>query len=539
MKTKNEKNVLGKALSVLCVAWSLLLVGGATCFASQEEGLNSTEENAPANVLGSDSLSVLDKIDLKSFFSQPVRIPINSFRYENPPGADVDYLYVFPPRFFFDETNKKIITIPMKSVFLSSGQKIEEEKAVFVRDGVEKFFNEELAGKDSLILVLREKLLGFSSSSSPLGREEKEKKNRLVSFLLSFFKLAQAENVTSQVAQITPENPLFKEVLDSENLSVRQSLMLLPLSLTYSGAMAEAVNEEKKNCLERGGEWMNDECSLKEELGAEAEKSCRESGGIWQKVSSPREICLAQCGMTETLCTEEISKRNIKDIGCVCSANQCVDRSGKCVPRDQSQKDTDQDGVPDGLDRCPLKTVGEPIETVNRDPSSLYYGCTCTDLEANGLLKVRNCPPNSCEGDYFVSYVPAVGRDSCKNGELVPFVCVPNRSFEAEKCSSSAGPVLENGPSGQLMGIIAGINKFKTLPANEQTLAEFGLPLIPKSKDVDNANLPPIPGENSNQNSAFLPPLPAGGEENPVGNPAENKKVIDFGAETGLNFFSK
>jgi len=410
-------------------------------------------------------------IDVQSFLNKPVKMPIPSDNPDGIPGGDFDYLYIYPPQFFWNKTQNKLISFPVKSVYFASGKTISAEKTKVVKEDAESYINYCFCNEDTLLDDLKAKIKNQS--------REPGKKPSYLEGIFRIFNLVHAEEIgqtdESLADGAVESSGAIQQLLDSGDPRVKQLLMLLLLNLFLTDQrngtpVAQAANTEKEECLDSGGEWINGECVTDEETydsGSDKETACSDSGGEWGPVSSSRALCLSHCGKTDTKCkgsalaafeeTEGIIDLGGDNLeGCKCPEGQCVDADGKCMDDGSQSDDDDNDGVPNGQDKCsPTKPQTNSVssdysdeaayakassaEQVNMNPGSPYYGCSCSQLQAMGAITQQQCPPSQCEEGtpYFVEYPPS-GQDQCVNGVVTKTNCSPISRQPRQDCAALA-----------------------------------------------------------------------------------------------------
>ena len=103
-----------------------------------------------------DFASFLDRnFDIQSFMNKPVRLPLASDNPDGVPGGDQDFLYIYPPEFFFSEKTGQISTLPSKIMYFGSGQKINDDRAKYLRSDLQKKVVELLENKKDKVESLR------------------------------------------------------------------------------------------------------------------------------------------------------------------------------------------------------------------------------------------------------------------------------------------------------------------------------------------------------------------------------------------------
>jgi|GEM_PF-2161341 len=418
-------------------------------------------------------------IDIQSFLNKPARLPIPSDNPDGVPGGDFDYLYIYPPQFFWNKAQENLISFPVKSVYFASGKSINAKKEKVVKEDVEKYINYCFCNEDKLLDDLKNKIKNQS---------REPRKPSYMEGIFKIFNLAHAAEETdannntdltadeaaSVGASAAEANTALQQLLDTDDPRIKQLLMLLLLNLFLTDEqngtpVAQAANTEKEDCLDEGGEWINDECVTDSDTyddSAEEEATCTDSGGKWDSVSSSRALCLARCGKTDTKCKgsaladfedlEGIIEVDSEDLeGCKCPEGQCVDADGQCMDDESQSDDDDNDGVPNGQDKCSTKTASadsakassssgsaggsSSTEQVNMNSGSPYYGCSCSQLQAMGAITQKQCPASQCEEGtpYFVEYPPS-GQDQCVNGVVTPTNCSPISRQPRQDCAALA-----------------------------------------------------------------------------------------------------
>jgi hypothetical protein len=99
---------------------------------------------------------------------------------------------------------------------------------------------------------------------------------------------------------------------------------------------------------------------------------------------------------------------------------------GSKTTNSKNTKDADDDGVPDGQDKC-AKSTSDGSGLVNQNPSSPDYGCNCAQIQAKGGYQQQTtCPGQSCSTSFLVTYTQTPG--SCNNGNATQPQCVANQT---------------------------------------------------------------------------------------------------------------
>ncbi len=486
-KNKTEKKLFG----FLTVA--LLLLGFFVCENTRTaEAATETPSAAPAlteeqqpiafsyvdlnkalsfELKNQDFASFLDRnFDIQSFMSKPVRLPLASDNPDGVPGGDQDFLYIYPPEFFFSEKTGQISTLPSKIMYFGSGQKINDNRARYFRSDLQKKVVELLENKKDQVESLRAVIVKQSAKryrqiglmtdySQKLGCNQSNEQESLLEKIFSL-KKAQAEEtnateltnlvsdlqnqISDQATGATDysQDDAIEKIIGSGDSQTREMLSLLLLLLIYKNALAEPQTDLKTQCVEAGGEWVNETCSVDVNSSAGSnvtalgtKKICEESGGTWKTEYPMRKVCMAMCGAKDDECTDRILANEIANKGCVCPDGSCVTAVGDCLAQDASKTDKDEDEIPDGVDKCPKS---KDVESgVNMNDQSENYGCTCADLQAKGKIQQRQCPGSACDGSYMVTYAQSSGTDTCEMGNIIAFSCVANRTAD-QNCQKAA-----------------------------------------------------------------------------------------------------
>lgn len=196
-------------------------------------------------------------------------------------------------------------------------------------------------------------------------------------------------------------------------------------------------------CACKAGSCLNENGTcIEEDDGQQA--ICEDSGGTWREFFSEKELCLQSCNATSSKCNNDpasyiyssTSSSTLK--GCECgdasdnstqwsttgtnttSAGKCLASSGKCIAKENTNQDDDNDGVPNGQDRCP-SSAPDGSGMVNKQAGSNYYGCTCSQIQAMGGIQKPQCPADGCEPgtEYMVKYDRTQQNNNsalCQNG---------------------------------------------------------------------------------------------------------------------------
>jgi len=394
---------------------------------------------APSGAKLPDIAAYSKLINIKSFLGKPVRIPIESDNPDKIPGGDRDYVIVYPPQFYQNKKTKKIVALPVKSIYLASGKSISKEKQQEVQTNLENYINYCFCNQDKALTDLEDALRRQASQPKPRS---------YLDGIFRIFNIVHAEDTTATETagttdagdEITDED--IQTLLDSDDPQMKQMLMLLLLNLLMSQKTAEASNVDKQTCLDNGGDWVNEQCDMGNtdtNDDSDKQQACEDSSGTWKTFTSSRSLCLTKCGMTDDKCqgsgladfeeTEGIiinsgSSSNIK--GCKCPEGQCTDGNNACIDDENQNKDEDEDNVPDGQDKC-AKSTPDGSGTVNMNGASPYYGCTCSQIQAlGGYQQQTTCPPGQCNGPYYTTYTAQQG--SCSNGNVTQGQCVADNS---------------------------------------------------------------------------------------------------------------
>lgn len=184
-------------------------------------------------------------------------------------------------------------------------------------------------------------------------------------------------------------------------------------------------------CACKSGYCMSDEGTCVSKNNTK-KKACENSGGTWKNFFDPVELCMQTCSATQTACANFSNNYSGGPssggsysqglMGCDCSSSEssdrfntnasstgkCLSKDGSCIAKETTNSDDDNDGVPNGQDRCP-NSQPDGSGTVNKQAGSPYYGCTCTQIQALGGIPQQNqmrqqCPPDGCEGEFLVTY---------------------------------------------------------------------------------------------------------------------------------------
>lgn len=490
-KNKIEKKNIWLLPTLLCV-WSFWFsvgqVWAAEPIPAPVDSAKPAEETQPVNFSyvdlnkalsfqfeGRDFAAFLDqKFDIQSFMNKPVRLPIGSDNPDGVPGGDQDFLYIYPPEFFFSEKTGTVSTIPSKIMYFGSGQKINDNRAKYFRKDLQKkviqLLQEKSVAVESLRAVIvkqaakRYRQVGLITDySQKIGLAQSS--NQL-SLLERIFSLNEAKAEDTNATELTnlvsdlknqisdqtsgattfSQDDAIEKIIGSGDSQTREMLSLLLLLLIYKNALAEPQTDLKAQCVAAGGEWLNEACSVDTITGGASgatnnvtalgsKKICEESGGTWKTEYPMRKVCMAQCGAKDDACTDKILAGEIANKGCVCPDGSCVTAVGDCLAQDASKTDKDEDEIPDGVDKCPKSKDVESGVSMNDQGDT--YGCTCADLQAKGRIQQRQCPGAACDGAYMVTYAQTSGTDSCEMGNIIPFSCVANRTAD-QNCQKAA-----------------------------------------------------------------------------------------------------
>jgi len=483
-KQRKKRKITAVLLAVVFLFNSLVIVAAGLLIGSYIKTANAEllkRELASSFKYRPRDTEVLSKINLASFWGKPVRIPLPSKNPDGIPGGDRDYVFVYPPKLV-----NKNASIPLRTVYFSSGREIDRESVEYVRN-MEEYVNS--IGRNNEILV------------EEIRRTIKNVQRNDRSIIMSFIEEAKAEGIDLNPLLAAEDGLDLSTILESDDPKVQQILILLLLLIILSEYMGGALVTDKEQCLIEGGEWIYDECfnydkdycedsggsweefenecyaSLEtcestkdfcydyedpvwscgcpedqclDEWGECVDASdsrkamCEDSGGTWRTFFSFLDLCLEGCGMTEDKCNEDYyggstgswwqsgSKLTLVDSleGCECPEGECVAAAGECIKDEDRDKDQDGDGVKNEDDRCPDTPEGEAVNTIEGDEN---MGCSCEQLEQKGRIKTRECPADQCEGDYWVEY-PESGEDECTAGIVTEYSCSPLSRRPDEEC---------------------------------------------------------------------------------------------------------
>jgi len=295
-----------------------------------------------------DSLENFKRINLPSFFGKPVKIPLESANPEQAPGGDRDYIIIYPPRALNKNTS-----IPLRAIYFSSGKNIDEESAGYVRN-IEAYVNSVANNNPAALEIIK----NFLQSDLRLSIKDS---GSLLSLLISYAK-AQDESSTDL-------NPLLSgssgedlasqiENLDTADPEVKQLLTLVLLLILTNQSLAESLNKDKEDCLQMGGEWMNNECLSEEKT------TCEDNDGNFRLFENQ---CLAdqqKCGNEDLQCDDSgtgiddnssytdysdfsaysdynDNTNNNEDLSvysCACKKDQCLNDDGICVDKENGKQ---------------------------------------------------------------------------------------------------------------------------------------------------------------------------------------------------------
>ncbi|MFH1182942.1 MAG: hypothetical protein V1690_01625, partial [Candidatus Moraniibacteriota bacterium] len=258
-----------------------------------------------------DIAGIAKRVNIKSFVGKPVRIPVLSENPDKVPGGDMDYLYVYPPQFFMNAKTKKLVSFPLKSVYLASGKNISPAAVENVKTNIENQINYCFCNQDQLLKDLADVL-----KKSPAERL----KSGSFRDLLKVFNLAQAATTEDELNQLLDSlstetgstdttvaegftTDEIQALLDSDDPQMKQLLMLLLLNLLMSQKLADASNMDKQTCLDNGGQWANEQCSMDNANdSSDKQAACEDSDGTWKSFSTSRSLCLNRCGNEDADC---------------------------------------------------------------------------------------------------------------------------------------------------------------------------------------------------------------------------------------------
>jgi|GEM_PF-1483270 len=235
-----------------------------------------------------------------------------------------------------------------------------------------------------------------------------------------------------------------------------ETLKLVSTILVDKESSEDILSTPNWQCVNSGGEWLNDDCKCPDQtiLGedkachsnSELKENCEKTAGLWKKAgdgfnSTP------PCGASENTQLNFLGSNlnsNLNSNGspyqsgeradisqaisskdyCQCQDKFCLDDAGSC--REQS-RDDDGDKIVNTKDRCP-NTPSAEKNTVNRMTGNKFYGCGCSEI---GMVR-KECPPDQCVGENKVIYPN--GKQECKNGQLLPYSCKPVERNFSETC---------------------------------------------------------------------------------------------------------
>ncbi|MFH1182939.1 MAG: hypothetical protein V1690_01610 [Candidatus Moraniibacteriota bacterium] len=434
------------------------------------------------------TLTNLRALNLSTYVGKPVKIAFDSKNPDGLPGQDQDLLILFPPRFLNENTS-----VPLRTLYFSSGKSIDSESADFVRNSQQ--FVDSIAANNPALLEILKNLL-----ESNLKISIKDDRG-LVTLLINQVKAEGVENasVLDSTALLNSllaadDGSVLPSNLDTSDPQVKQLLVILLLLIIMNQSLAKSLNADKDRCIEGDGEWTNNQCVNdrtaaceengglwkkfdnqclsdkafcgNEDLSCTSETSnaetlwgcvckagsclddnglcaeqdngkkrlCENSGGTWRDFFDASELCLQKCGATEAACssalnqtvqgsafsssssssfkgcdcstaTTDSSSKNWSGTGTGTSTGKCLAPTGKCIAKDTSSSDDDNDGVPNGQDRCPGSSP-DGSGTVNKNLGSADAGCTCSQLQGMNRIQKPQCPPDGCENgtEYMVTY---------------------------------------------------------------------------------------------------------------------------------------
>ena len=446
--------------------------------------LNSLEEINLINYL-------IKFFDLKSYWGKTIRIPFSSLNPDGVPGGDSDYLLVTMPNPSFDKGTQKTVWTEFFYSYFVSGKKI--EKPDLIRMIFQKETDLSLGNRVDFL----RKAKNFFDSKAMTHQNQgeilpKKQSQGLLDFFLNQVKAADS-GIFSNEDNLNDNNngvePL--EVFDLKDPKVQQLLMILLLGFIQN-KMGEVNNLPKQDCLKQGGEWDGNtqscvfptpeemDCpegsvdfSLNSHIGdgechelSELRQNCEQNGGRWYRLgrgAGPNgdqvsKFCKTSQNMFYVVNGLGDYERNSVSLweillpkqaqalsqslpftySCRCPENYCGDPQGRCIIEDESLKDKDGDGVPNGTDKCPKTAEGEEV---NDEDGSPDQGCSCADLKKKGKLKKKSCPPSGCRGPYWVEFPVITEDDLCSGGIMqdIGEICTPTQSI-SQQCSPPQQP---------------------------------------------------------------------------------------------------
>lgn len=472
----------------ISVALTLVFWSASKALVVNDNGASSTDMKQYQAVIQSNSqiaeaglstglVALSKKVDFTSFLGKTVKIPIPRQNPSDFPGEDSDYLYITPPQPYLDKKTGKIVWDPIRTIFLTSGKGISDEKVVYVKDQIEKQISFVFAGKkalfDDLAVILRNQMI--QKMGKKIGFKNPNDSRNSVGFLISEARADTAnvnlnlnlnlnDNVASDLGTIlgTDQMSQLNQMLDTNDPNVKQMFMLLLLNFIMNQGTAQASTLDKTTCLNNGGEWLNSTCLMPTtgncqdgeiDFGAnnigdgechaisDLKSSCTNSGGTWSKktVTDPNDnssdstslFCKTQDTMTfkVDLTSSDNSNSSQTKYTCVCPDGYCGDATGKCISEDEAAGDSDKDGVANGKDKCPKTASGE---SVNMNEASGDYGCSCTDLKQRGRVQAVACPASQCVGQMWSQYPPQATADQlCQDGFIQDpsAFCIPTQTM--------------------------------------------------------------------------------------------------------------
>lgn len=193
---------------------------------------------------GEDLLSLMqNNVDLASYIGKPAHLAIPS---ENPgqvPGGDLDYLYVYPPQFYYIQKLDRFISTPIKTIYLASGWSISQNRASYIVNDYEKSINSAFSDKQTLLADLKNTLLDQLKNKVAVAEDPSD------SLAERIFPQALADTTSPDPGQSVNTNDLLQKLLTSNNPGVSELLEVLLLELKGDSVLPQASQVSQNSGL--------------------------------------------------------------------------------------------------------------------------------------------------------------------------------------------------------------------------------------------------------------------------------------------------
>ena len=208
---------------IILSLWLVPVVQASDNFNNNQDSLSVSQS---LNNKGIDPLllAIGDRVDLMSFMGKPVKIAILSYLKQYIPEENTEFVYIYPPKFFYNEKTNLFYTLPMESIYLASGKNINEKRVQFIKQNFSKFLDDLFVGKEKTLLGLKEALI-YQMRKNPLPSEIFDQKT------------GSSENIALKTKEYMNNKEKMEEVLNSSDPNVQSMLKILLLNLIYSGVI--------------------------------------------------------------------------------------------------------------------------------------------------------------------------------------------------------------------------------------------------------------------------------------------------------------